>query len=95
MMTASQSFKIYELLHKHFKNEKDAKELVSEIELVIENRFATEKDRLATKEDILLLKEDVIRLETRIEQSFKDQLKWLFVLMFGFSSLIITLLKLL
>lgn len=87
MVTASQTLKIYELLNKHFKNEEDAKALVQEIEQVIDVKFQSEKDRLATKEDIS-------RLEIRMEQGFKDQLKWLIMLMIGFSSLIIALIKL-
>ena len=86
MITASQSFKIFELLNKHFKNEQDAKLLVTEIENVIESRFQSEKDHLTTKEDLL-------RLENRMEQAFKDQLKWMIILMFGFASLIITVIK--
>lgn len=86
MVTASQTLKIYELLNKHFKNEEDAKNLVQEIEQVIDVKFQSEKDRLATKED-------VAKLETRIEQGFKDQLKWLIVLMMGFSSLIVAVIK--
>ncbi|HEX7415269.1 MAG TPA: DUF1640 domain-containing protein [Bacteroidia bacterium] len=53
MITATQSFKIYELLNKHFKNEQDAKVLVSEIENVIDNKFEAEKSHLATKEDLV------------------------------------------
>lgn len=87
MVTASQTLKIYELLNKHFKNEEDAKRLVQEIEQVIDVKFDSAKDRLATKEDLS-------KLEIRIEQGFKDQLKWLIVLMLGFSSLIIALIKL-
>ena len=87
MVTASQTLKIYELLNKHFKNEEDAKMLVQEIEQFIEAKFDSAKDRLATKEDLS-------KLEIRIEQGFKDQLKWLIILMMGFSSLIIALIKL-
>ena len=86
MITATQTFKIFELLNKHFKNEQDAKSLVAEIENVIENRFQSEKDRLATKEDLL-------KLENKMELAFKDQLKWIIILMLGFASLIITSIK--
>ncbi len=87
MLTTSQTLTIYELLNKHFKNEEDAKLLVQEIEQVIDVKFDSAKDRLATKEDLS-------KLEIHIEQGFKDQLKWLIILMMGFSSLIITLIKL-
>jgi hypothetical protein len=60
---------------------------VASIEEIIEEKFNSEKDRLATKQDILAL-------ETRMEHGFKDQLKWLIVLMVGLSSLAIAVLKL-
>jgi hypothetical protein len=94
MVTASQTLKMYELLNKHFKNTEDAKTLVAGIEDIIDEKFNSEKDRLATKEDIFCLKRDITSLETRMEQGFKDQLKWLIVLMVGLSSLGIAVLKL-
>ena len=39
------------------------------------------------------LKGDINRLEVRVEAGFKDQLKWIILLMLGFSSLIITVVK--
>jgi hypothetical protein len=39
------------------------------------------------------LKGDINRLEVRMEAGFKDQLKWIILLMLGFSSLIITVVK--
>ena len=42
-----------------------------------------------------LIKTEVSRLETTIERGFKEQLKWLIVLLLGFASLIITVIKLL
>ena len=91
MVTASQTLKIYELLNKHFKNEEDAKLLVQEIAQVIDVKFDSEKDRLVTKEDLI---GETDSLAICIEQGFKDQLKWLIILMMGFSSLIIALIKL-
>lgn len=88
MITTSQSFKIYEILQRYFKNDADAKALVGEIEQVIDNRFLAERDRLATKEDLS-------SLEAKMEKNFKDQLKWMIILMFGFSSFIIAMIKLL
>lgn len=88
MITTTQSFKIYEILQRYFKNDADAKALVGEIEQVIDNRFLAERDRLATKEDLS-------SLETKMEKNFKDQLKWMIILMFGFSSFVIAMIKLL
>ena len=94
MVTASQTLKMYELLNKHFKNTEDAKILVAGIEEIIDEKYNNEKDRLATKEDVFCLKRDISALETRMEQGFKDQLRWLIVLMVGLSSLGIAVLKL-
>ena len=66
MITASQSFKLFEILNKNFKNEQDAKAIVTEIEAVIENRFEVERDRLATKQDLLRVENDLAKMETRI-----------------------------
>jgi len=94
MVTASQTLKMYELLNKHFKNTEDAKVLVAGIEEIIDEKFNNEKDRLATKEDILCLKRDMASIETRVEQGFKDQLKWTIVMMMGLASLMVALSKL-
>ena len=59
------------------KTEEEAKQLVTSIEQVIDNKFQSEKDRLATKENIA-------HLETKIIQSKSDILKWLIVLFFPF-----------
>ena len=53
----------------------------------------------ANKADISALKEefksDISRLEVRMETGFKDQLKWIILLMMGMTSLIITVVKIL
>ena len=98
MVTASQAVKMYELLNKYFKNNEDAKAMVASIEDIVDNKFINERDRLATKLDLSLVKEDlkndIARLETRMEQGFKDQLKWTIVLMLGMTSLFVAAMKL-
>ena len=98
MVTASQALKMYELLNKYFKNKEEAQAVVASIEDIVGNKFNTERDRLATKMDLAIVKEDlkndISRLETRIEQGFKDQLKWLIILMVGLSSLAVAVMKL-
>lgn len=84
MVTASQSIKMYELLNKHFKNTEDAKVMVASIEEIVDEKFNNEIDRLATKQDILAL-------ETRMEHGFKDQLKWIIVMMMGLASLMVAI----
>ena len=70
------------------------------------DRLATKEDlrqlQLATKDDLRQLQiatkvdltKEISRLETKMEQGFKEQLKWLIILMFTFSGSIIALLKL-
>lgn len=60
-MTAEQSFKIYEVLHRHFKNDADAKEVVKNIELIVENKFADKKEDLVTKKDLSEAKFDLLK----------------------------------
>jgi hypothetical protein len=43
MATAPQTFKIYEILNRHFKNEQDAQLFVQQIEEIIEERFESAK----------------------------------------------------
>lgn len=50
-MSSVQSFKIYEILQKHFQKEADAKEIVHQIEAVVENRIDQKKDVFLTKHD--------------------------------------------
>ncbi len=50
-MSSLQSFKIYEILQKHFQNDEDAKEIVHQIEAVVENRIDQKKDIFLTKDD--------------------------------------------
>jgi adenosyl cobinamide kinase/adenosyl cobinamide phosphate guanylyltransferase len=59
-MTSTQSFKIYEILQKHFNNSDDAKIIVQEIEQIVENKLESKKDVLSTKEDLLTAKQDLI-----------------------------------
>ena len=63
--------------------------LRKDIDLV---RKYLDSTKIELKKDI-----DLLRLEFKkdIEMGFKDQLKWLIILMFGFSSLILAVIKLL
>ena len=61
----------------------------------MDKKFEDAKTILATKADVLSTKEDILLLRTEMERGFKDQLKWIIILMFGFASLIIALIKIL
>lgn len=73
-MTASQSFKIYEILQKHFQNPEDAKTVVQEIEQIVENKIEAKKDILSTKEDLLITKQDLI---DRIHRAKIETIIWI------------------
>ena len=69
-MTATQSLKIYEILHRHFKSDADAKSVVEEIETIIDNKFEKEKNLLATKKDIFRLEKLILQNQAEIEKRF-------------------------
>ena len=69
-MTATQSLKIYKILHRHFKSDADAKSVVEEIETIIDNKFEKEKNLLATKEDIFRLEKLILQNQAEIEKRF-------------------------
>ena len=109
-MSSEQTFRLFTILNKHFKNEEDSRLLVAEIEQVVDQKFDLEVRILATKADLTILrvevKEDftilraevkayISRLEVKMEAGFKDQLKWIILLMMGMTSLIITVVKIL
>lgn len=73
-MTSTQSFKIYEILQKHFNNSDDAKILVQEIEQIVENKLESKKDVLSTKEDLLNTKLD---LSDRINRAKMETIIWI------------------
>lgn len=73
-MTYSQSFKIYEVLQKHFQNAEDAKIVVQEIEQIVENKIESKKDILSTKEDLLIAKQDLI---DRIHKAKLETIVWI------------------
>lgn len=73
MLSASQSFRLHEIVSRYFTKEDDAKNFVAEIEAVIERKYESEKDRIATKEDVR-------NLEVKIAESKVELLKWMFML---------------
>jgi len=80
-MTTSQSFKIYEILQKHFQNAEDAKIVVQEIEEIVEKKVEAKKDILATKEDVHVVKQDLLNVKTdlidRIHRAKVETIIWI------------------
>jgi hypothetical protein len=69
-VTATQSFKIDDILHRHFKNDADAKVVIQENETIIDNKFDKEKNLLATKDDIYRLEKLILQNQAEIEKRF-------------------------
>ena len=93
-MNATQSFKIYEILQRHFKNDADAKIVVAEIEQIIDNKFDKEKNILSTKEDIHLLRQDVLKFHVDVEKRFNTMILWTVGTGVGVVGLIFSIIKL-
>ena len=95
--------KLYELLKAKI-GEKEAEAFVQILETKVDEKFEDAKSVLATKADVLSTKADlkeaignlrteIGNLRTEMERGFKDQLKWIIILMFGFASMIIAVIK--
>jgi len=93
-MTAAQSFKIYEVLGKHFHNAEDARVVVTEIEQIIETKISDKKDILATKEDIGLLRQDFLKLQIDMEKRFNQLTIWIVGTSIALAGLIIAITRL-
>jgi hypothetical protein len=86
-MTATQSFRIYEILQRHFKNNDDAKVVVQEIEQIIEAKVENKMTILTTKEDLLKFQVDV-------EKRFNNIILWIVGTGLGVVGLIFSIIKL-
>ena len=75
-MTVTQSFKIYEILHRYFKNETDAKLVVQEIETIVDTKVNEQKSVIASKEDISLLRQDILKMQVEFEKRFNQMIIW-------------------
>jgi hypothetical protein len=103
-MTAYHSLRLFQIVSKYIPNQDDSRDFVTEVEAVVRTQLQMETNTLATKSELFQVKDEIRheldelkgeinRLEVRMEQGFKDQLKWIILLMLGFSSLIITVVK--
>jgi hypothetical protein len=86
-MTTTQSFKIYEVLQRHFKNNDDAKVVVQEIEQIIETK-------VENKITILTTKEDLLKFQVDVEKRFNSMILWVVGTGIGVVGLILSIIKL-
>jgi hypothetical protein len=97
-MTATQSFKIYEILQRHFKNNDDAKVVVQEIEQIVEAKVDEKVNILSTREDLLKvkeeLKEDLLRFQIDVEKRFNNSILWTVGTGVGIVGMIFSIIKL-
>lgn len=99
-MTTTQSFKIYEILQRHFKNNEDAKVVVQEIEQIVEakieskfNILTTKGDLALIKEDIFMFKEDFYKFQINVEKRFNSLILWVVGTGIAVVALIFTMMK--
>ena len=93
-MIAAQSFRIYEILGRHFNNSEDAKIVVTEIEQIIETKLDGKKDVLATKEDIGKLQIGQKEMQVDMEKCFNQLTIWIIGIFIALSGIIIAVVKL-
>jgi hypothetical protein len=75
-MTAKQSFKIYELLQRHFKNNDNAKVVVQEIEQIIDAKTENKSTVLLPKVDLVLFKEDFYKFQVNVAKRLNSLNLW-------------------
>ena len=86
-MTTTQSFRIYEVLQRHFKNNDDAKIVVQEIEQIVESKVEDKMTVLTTKEDLL-------KFQIEVEKRFNNNIIWIVSTGIGVVGLILSIIKL-
>jgi len=72
----TKSFKICEVLQRHFKNNDDEKVVVQEIEQIIETKIENKAAVLFTKEVGVALKEEILNLRIGMEKRFNSMIIW-------------------
>ncbi len=109
MISVKQTFKLYEVVNKYFQNSEDSKVFVAEIEDIMDNRIELKNGEVASKADISDVRVEIadvrveisdVRLEIselRVEMArgFKEQLKWILILMVSYMSITVAIIKLL
>ena len=93
-MTTTQSFKIYEILQRHFKSSDDAKIVVQEIEQIIEAKVENKSNILATKDGIAGLKGEILNIRIDMEKRFYNNVLWLVGTGISITGLILSIIKL-
>jgi hypothetical protein len=92
-VTTTQSFKIYEILQRHFNNKDDAKIVVPEIEQIIEAKLESKSNLLSTKEDISTLKRDLLKFQIEVEKRFNNNIIWIVSTGIAVVGLILSIIK--
>jgi hypothetical protein len=80
------TFRLYEVVKKHFESDDDARELVSAVEDIVAHYVHQERENAATKMDVMDLKADIFQVRSRIKQSFRQQTRQT---IFLFSALVV------
>lgn len=70
-MTATQTFKTYQILNRYFGNEEKGVIAVNEIEKILGSKKVQRKEVLTTKENVSLLRQDVLKSQVEAEKRQK------------------------
>lgn len=99
-MTTTQSFKIYEILQRHFQSNDDTKVVVQEIEQIIEDKIdnksnilATKGDSSSLKEDLASLKQDMLKFQIDVEKRFNSIIIWIVGTGIGITALLFSMIS--
>jgi len=76
------SFQLIKILREKV-GEEQAETLANFVESKVHEEYESKKEGFATKEDISHLKEDILRLETKVESTKADIIKWMFIFWIG------------
>jgi gas vesicle protein len=76
MISVKQTFKLYDILNRHFNNEEDSRIFVSEIEDIMDNKVDLKMNDFAMRKDLAELggkvKQDLIELHSEFKQDMAE-----------------------
>lgn len=76
MLTVKSTFKLFDVINKHFHDDNDSRVFISEIEEIMDNKVDLKMDDFATRKDIAELrvaaKQDYIELRSELKQDINE-----------------------
>jgi hypothetical protein len=92
-MSLATAFNLVNVSTKFVKNQVDAKQWVEELDIFVAEKVQGEIKELATKEDLMKAEHNIMvrfeKMETKMSEGFRDQLKWIIGIIITFLSIIL------